>query len=171
MPLPVTARTRYRSRRAAGFTLMEMVIVVVIVGILASLALPLYRESVRKGKRADAKAGLMSVSNRQESLMLDRKTYTIDMEELGFINDPPITNDPMITEEGHYQVNATSCTDADDEYTDADGAIATCYVLTATPVANDPQEQDDRCAIFIQDSTGAKRAQNAKGIENNEECW
>ncbi len=79
-----------------GFTLIELVIVIVIVGILMAVALPGYQESMRKGRRADAKAGLMDAVNRQERFMLDRSAYTRDMDELGF------GADPMISEEGHY---------------------------------------------------------------------
>lgn len=146
------ARLVHRNRRSSGFTLMEVVVVVVIVGILMSIALPAYQGSMLKGRRADAKAGLMDAANRQERLMLDRRTYTDDMEDLGF------EEDPMITEEGHYSVAAAAC---------ADGDITTCYVLTATPVAGGVQEADTKCTSLILDSTGEKTATGTAEAE----CW
>ena len=142
-------------RRPAGFTLIEVLIVVVIVGILLSVALPGYQESMRKGRRADAKAALMDVANKQERLMLDRSRYTADMTELGFAADP------MISEEGHYSVDRVvsgTCP----------VASLTCYALQATPVAGGAQAGDTRCAAFTLDSTGEK---GATGTAPAGECW
>ena len=76
-------------RSEAGFSLIEIIIVVVIVGILATIALPAYQDSVRKGQRSDAKAGLLGVASRMEQFMLDRGTYTVDMEDLATRRAPP----------------------------------------------------------------------------------
>jgi len=152
-------------RRLAGFTLMEILIVVIIVGILAMIILPSYQESMRKARRADAKAGLLAAANRQESFMLDRGTYSLDMMELGF------EKDPMRTEEGHYTVDAAEeDSDAFDKACPDDATIATCYVLIATPVAGGAQAEDARCASLILDSTGQKSAKNADGSAAAE-CW
>ena len=138
---------------AAGFTLVEIVIVVVIVGLLMSIALPGYQESMRKGRRTDAKAGLMDAANRQERFVLDRSSYTADMTELGFAADP------MISEEGHYSIYV--------EAPDTDCPVATCYVLTATPVAGGAQADDARCSSFSLSSGGAKTATGTGASE----CW
>ena len=53
-------------KRATGFTLVELMIVVAIVGILAAIAYPSYVDSVRKGKRADGRAALTSLLQQQE---------------------------------------------------------------------------------------------------------
>ena len=135
-----------------GFTLIEVMIVVLIVGILLTVALPSYQESLRKGRRADAKAGLLDVANRQERLILDRSTYTLDMTDLGFAADP------MISEEDYYSIDAVAC---------AAQTIATCYVLTATPRSGFAQASDSRCTSFILDSTGAKTATGAQA----DQCW
>lgn len=145
-------RGRKTASKAAGFTLMEVMIVVVIVGILMAVAVPAYNSSLEKGRRADAKAALLDAANRQEQFMLDRSTYTLNMTELGF------GADPMVSEEGNYTVDAAAC---------ATATIQRCYVLTATPVANGAQANDSRCTSFILDSTGAK---TATGSDLNN-CW
>jgi type IV pilus assembly protein PilE len=142
-----------RSRWSAGFTLIELIIVIVIVSILMAVALPGFQDSMRKGRRADAKAGLMDAANRQERFMLDRSTYTIDMRDLGF------SAVDMISEEGHYSVGV--------EAPDPNCPIATCYTVTATPVTGGAQADDSYCTSFTIKSTGAKTATGPAGYE----CW
>ena len=143
-------------RPAAGFTLVELIIVVVIVGILMAVALPGYQESMRKGRRVDAKAGLMDAANRQERYMLDRSRYATDMTQLGFAADP------MISEEGHYAIDVQ-----EPDPPDPNCPIATCYVLNAIPVANGAQVGDTRCASFSLSSGGARTATGTGSTE----CW
>jgi type IV pilus assembly protein PilE len=131
---------------------MEVVIVVAIIGILLAVALPSYQGSLLKGRRSDGMTALLDATNRQESLMLDRSTYTADMTDLGFAADP------YISPEGHYSIDALAC---------GTGTIATCYVLTATPVSSSPQSKDSRCTTLILDSFGAKTATGSAPTE----CW
>lgn len=135
-----------------GFTLMEVMIVVVIIGILAAIGLPSYQDSVRKGRRSDAISLLLDVANRQEQHMLDRSTYTTDMTDLG------LAADPAQSEERHYTVDAAAC---------AAGTIATCYVLTATPAAGSPQAADGGCTTFTLDSFGRRGATGSQA----DNCW
>jgi len=59
----------------AGFTLIELMVVVAIVGILAAVAYPSYIDSVRKGKRAEARAALMNLLQQQERYFTQNNTY------------------------------------------------------------------------------------------------
>jgi type IV pilus assembly protein PilE len=136
--------------RLRGFTLIELMIVISIVAILASVALPSYQDSVRKGRRSEGISLLLDIANRQEQLMLDRSTYTADMTVLGFAADP------AVSEDGHYNVDAAACTG---------GTIATCYVLTATAVG--AQADDSGCATLILDSFGRRTATGTQA----DQCW
>ncbi len=161
-----TVVSRGSHRHCSGFTLIELVIVIVIVGILTAVALPGYQESIRKGRRADAKAGLMDAVNRQERFMLDRSAYTRDMEDLGF------GADPMISEEGHYLIDVDEVATTalcSPTYGATDNTISSppCYVLTATPVAGGAQADDAKCTSFAVDSTGVKTATGSA----DSRCW
>jgi type IV pilus assembly protein PilE len=62
--------------RRTGFTLLELVIIVAIVGILAAIALPSYAQYVIRANRAQAKQFLEDIANRQEQYLLDQRGYT-----------------------------------------------------------------------------------------------
>ena len=137
-----------------GFTLIEVMIVVVIIGVLLMVALPSYQASLQKGRRADGMGALMDAAGRQEKFMLDRSSYTTDMEDLGYAASP------YISPEGHYSITAAVCDDAG-------ATIANCYKLTAVPAAGSVQQKDTRCASFVLNSNGIKTATGS----NASECW
>ena len=66
---------KLKINKQGGFTLVELMVVIVIVGILASIAVPAYNDSVRKGRRADAKSTLTTVAARMEQYFMDNKTF------------------------------------------------------------------------------------------------
>lgn len=140
--------------RQRGFTLIELMIVVVIVGILMMVGLPAYQGSLEKGRRADGMAALMDAAGRQEKFMLDRSTYADDMQDLGYATDP------YISTEGHYSIAATDCDGGTSK-------LATCYRLTATPATDSVQQKDTRCTSFILNSNGTKTATGS----THTECW
>lgn len=145
-------REAVHMKRERGFTLGELMIVVVIVGILATIAYPTYQDQIRKSRRIDAKNALMNVANRQEQFILDRSTYTLDMTDLGFGTDPTVST------EGYYTVDAA---------VGACGVITRCFTLTATPVAGKSQAGDSKCTTFSLASSGARTATGTMGNE----CW
>lgn len=75
--------TAQRSHGQRGFTLIEIMIVVLIVAILAAVALPAYQDSVRKGRRASAQGFLMEVAQREQQYFIDSRTFTADLADMG----------------------------------------------------------------------------------------
>ena len=111
-----------------GITLMELMIVVVIIGILAALSYPNYREFVTRAKRTEARAALLKIATNQEKYYLQNNTFTGDLRVLGF------NADPYITDSGTYRVRITSADasnfTAEADYIPADGEEAKCNLFS-----------------------------------------
>ena len=136
-------RKMYRHMR--GVTLLELMIVTVIIGILASIAYPNYRQFVARAKRNEAKAALLQIAQNQERFYLQNNTYTSDMTQLGF----PIAA-AYITDTESYSVSVTAA-DAND-FT----AVATYQIADA---------ESGKCQTFNIDGRGGKTS----GPDVN--CW
>lgn len=88
-------------RKMSGITLIELMIVVVIISILASVAYPGYQEFVARAKRNEAKSALLQIATNQERFYLDNRTFTNDVSVLGLTNVPGNCD---ITQSGAYNV-------------------------------------------------------------------
>ncbi len=78
--------------KARGFTLIEIIIAVTIIGILMAIAIPSYQDHLKKGRRADASAFLSDVANKQAAYLLDARSYGTTLAEIGAAPPTTVTN-------------------------------------------------------------------------------
>jgi len=124
----------FKRKAQLGFTLIELLVVVVIAGVLATVAYPAYQDSIRKGRRSDAIAGLSVVQQAQERWRANKPTYASDAQlSLGVSASPPGLGIPSPTSGGYYRIAIS-------------GDSAAAYTATATAVAGKSQASDGNCA-------------------------
>ncbi|MCL7945874.1 type IV pilin protein [Marinobacter sp. ATCH36] len=137
------------SRNSAGFTLIELMIVVAIIGIIAAIAYPSYRNNVMATHRANAQADLMSLAQWMERKYV-QQNYSY--EDGGSAPTLPQTRSPQ---DGAKMYDLTVATPSRNEFT-----------LTATPAGG---QTDDKCGTLTLNQAGAKTA--TKGGSAVNDCW
>ena len=111
-----------------GFSLMEMMIVVAIIGILVAVAYPSYQEKIRETRRTEAIALTTKIMQAQERFFVNNLTYTTNLTQLGF---GAAANLP--TENGLYQLSAEAC---------AGDTIAECVNIVSTAQGSQANDGD-----------------------------
>ncbi len=132
-------------RSTAGFTLIEVLMVSILVAVIAAIALPAYQQQVREGRRAEARRMLLDVMNREHRFFADNSVYTTSITaSLNF--------NPAESENGHYALTAT--------------LIAATGQATLTATAQGAQAADAGCATLTFSTTGARGSTGG-----GSKCW
>ena len=140
----------YRFRRGnSGFTLIEVMVTVAIVGILAAIAYPSYMAYVVRSNRAAAKSFLLEVTNRQQRYLLDARSFAADMTALQMSAPADVAKNYTIT-------TAPKA-----------GTTPPGFTATATPTGSQ-LNRDAACGTLTIDEAGTKTASGADGATK---CW
>ena len=131
-------------RKSRGFTLMELVVVIAIIGILVAIAVPSYQGQLRKGRRADAQAYIMDLANLEQQYLLDARTYLTGSGAAATLKATPTTVANFYTVA--IDPGAT--------------AVPPYFKITATPKAGTAQVSDGPVTV---DPNGDKTLNGASG--------
>lgn len=112
-----------RDRKICGFTLIELMVAVAIVGILAAIAIPSYKNSIRKSKRQVAISDMLLYAQAQERYRTNNTTYS---NSISTFTDSSGTNKI-------YYVNAAS---SSSDYTFSVTGTTSAYTISATPIGS-----------------------------------
>jgi len=155
-------RSRHATTIAAGFTLVELMVVIVIAAVLLAIAIPSYQTSILKSRRTDARTALLDEAGREERYLSINNVYTNSPANLGYVGSSSSTNFPITIGSGYYQLNLPTTSLAV-------GAAPPSFTLTATPQGN--QANDTSCATFTLTSTGAQSSVDSGGADSTATCW
>ena len=142
-------------KKNSGFTLIELMIVVAIIGILSVIAFNSYTEQVRKAKRAEGKAALLAAAQRLERFATNNGRYPPDLATAN-ISDKSSKDDPA---RSPYIISLAA---------GATGDITTSWVLTATQSS---YFTDPRCGNLTFDNLGQKNVSITPTAANIAYCW
>jgi type IV pilus assembly protein PilE len=144
-------------RRAAGFTLAEILTALVVVVVLSALAVPMWRTHLLRTHRGDGRAALIAAQSAQDKFFGAHARYASGAE---LVARPPqgLGLNP-VSERGYYRV---------DMKTSADGLA---FVATARVTATEGKVEDVRCVEMTLDQNGRRRAVDDGGEDRSGDCW
>lgn len=121
-------------RAQNGFTLLELAIVMLVIGVLASVAVNSFGSATERTRRTDATASLLKLAENQEKYYLINNAYTDVMTDIGGED----------TENAYYILSSVI------------GNAGSTYTLTATAVVGEAQASDVTCGVVTFNSAGQK---------------
>lgn len=117
-----------------GFTLIELMVTVAVVGILSAIAYPSYQNAIIKNRRASAQAHLADIAQREQQYLIDNRSYTDSLTTLSVTTPTDVSS--------YYTITVPNGT-----------ATVPSFTATATPISSSTQAAD---GVLTLTNTGVK---------------
>lgn len=138
-------------KHKAGFTLIELMLVVVVIGILAAIAFPAYQDYLVRARLEDGKSKALEVAQRLERYYSEQLTYVTDLSKLGYSTSASVASDG-----GHYLITVTANDNSN---------IKSSFKVIATPQGRQATK-DSKCGILYMTSDNVRSTQ-----KGGSSCW
>ncbi len=163
---------RTKMRTGGGFTLIELMAVVLIIGILSMIAYPAYTRYIMQTRRSDAYNALSQLANNLEKFYSTCSAYTTDIKSSSSVNCTNPAAGPGTlglgpsgdqSPNGYYTLSIVTA--------GAGVPPGGGYLIIAQPNNPGPQAQDSQCSTITLDSTGGKHAKDSSSNDTSSVCW
>jgi type IV pilus assembly protein PilE len=139
---------KMKPEKLRGFTLIELMIVISVIGIIVAFGYPSYQEQVRKARRAEGMGELLEMADRLERRYSDLGTYAGVKADVLYGIDT--ADDKRPTTNGHYKLNI-------------DSADTIQFTISAAPQGN---QTKDKCGAFTMTSQGVKTVGGSLSVDD-----
>ena len=155
--MPKISGMNKASNKKSGFTLIELMIVLVVVAVLMTIALPAYQDYIRKARRSDGMDALMTVQQLQERYRANNPEYASSLTDTG----TGLGMGSALSLEGYYALDLTGPTGSG-------SPTSTGYQITAQGQGDQANDEVDgtTCTLVI-----TVDADNPRGEKTPEVCW
>jgi len=160
---------KLNKRSTRGFTLIELMMVVAVVGVLAAIAYPSYQEQVRKGKRAEGRGALLKGAQMQERYYTTNNKYADGATFPTLFGLASGVSTPIYSADGTAQNNNPNSAYTITLAAGTTGVTDTSFVLTATP-----NFVDTKCGALTLSNTGLKGVATYGSVTPSgsvPDCW
>jgi prepilin-type N-terminal cleavage/methylation domain len=144
-------------KRAAGFSLIELMVTLLIIAILTTIAFPIYLREVREAHRTSARSAVLDLASREERYYSTHNRYTATASDLGYTSAFPVS--VPNTSDAYYALSLSVSSDS------------SSYTATATPLGN---QTADPCGTYTVDQLGQQGNSvggSPLGGAASADCW